>query len=195
MLGIFRVKRLAHVDLWLSISRAATLSQRVCSVGSICRLRTFNAISGPSYVQAYCRCNVGNSAAHPPAASALSPSLFSLLQLSRHWGFIFFAGFFIILSPGFLLHGAFSLTALLHHCWLSLSRILRRHFLRCRQLRGCWIQLWLCSQRLLSLQSGGLASPRHATRWNGWDGNPRRQRAPSRWADQGISKALVQSQS
>ena len=30
---------------------------------------------------------------------------------------------------------------------------------------------------------------------NGWDGNPRRQRAPSRWADQGISRALVQSQS
>src|SRR5436190_13431728 len=59
------------------------------------------------------------------------------------------------------------------------------------------MQLWLCSQRVLSLQSGGLASPRHATRCNGWDGlNPRPQRiAPSRWADQGISRALVQSQS
>src|SRR5436305_348328 len=44
---------------------------------------------------------------------------------------------------------------------------------------GCRMQLWLCSQRVLSLQSGGLASPRHATRCKGWDGsNPRRQRMP-----------------
>ena len=135
-----------------------------------------------------------NLAAHPPATSAYTPSLISFfsnyliiqtLFFSRDF-FTVFLSFFLL--HGFLFAGFFVVTSpsLLSSLWLSSSGTLRRH----------GMQLWLCSQRLLSLQSGGLASPRHATRCKGWDGYPRRQRiAPSRWADQGISRALVQSQS
>ena len=138
-----------------------------------------------------------NLAAHPPAASAYTPSLIS-----------FFSNYLIIqtsfFSRDFSSHSFLVLFIVLSHCWFSSSgafSVVIFSVVAFSVVAFSVVAVGCSSDSApnacFPCSLGGLASPRHATRCKGWDGlNPRRQRiALSRWADQGISGALVQSQS